>query len=90
MGTQSLSLAGTIKDRWFQFPSNGKVEPKAIGVYSWGETPEEVSIPFKRESGAKVGRSNITGGVSEVSIPFKRESGAKESFMGARRQFCIL
>ena len=37
----------------------------------------QVSIPFKRESGAKVLSLNIRQKTLFVSIPFKRESGAK-------------
>ena len=63
----------------FQFPSNGKVEPKI------NQAPKEmqedlVSIPFKRESGAKVFQRKNASRCTKVSIPFKRESGAKDLY----------
>ena len=43
----------------FQFPSNGKVEPKIrLVCFCIPNTIYKVSIPFKRESGAKV---DLTG-----------------------------
>ena len=36
----------------FQFPSNGKVDPKTLTI-GMDEVPAEVSIPFKRESRSK-------------------------------------
>ena len=40
------------KEVMFQFPSNGKADPKCISIDSW--LPDgNVSIPFKRESGSK-------------------------------------
>ena len=41
-----------------------------------------VSIPFKRESGAKVRYSLKLILITMVSIPFKRESGAKGEYAG--------
>ena len=86
----------------FQFPSNGKVEPKAssesliwqcfkgfnsLQTGKWSQRPDthvpctpgrlRVSIPFKRESGAKVRMHASVTVQNSVSIPFKRESGAK-------------
>ena len=49
--SQHRNSASVMKQ--FQFPSNGKVEPKIHKHTHKGELME-VSIPFKRESGAKV------------------------------------
>ena len=40
----------------FQFPSNGKADPKP-GVDDFAPGGGDVSIPFKRESGSKGGRT---------------------------------
>ena len=61
----------------FQFPSNGKVETKKPFRGKCIET-KKVSIPFKRESGAKVVEYLKENEIDwKVSIPFKRESVAK-------------
>ena len=68
---QLVGMANRIR---FQFPSNGKVYLKKVGVdpYSillW------VSIPFKRESGSQAYKNFYTRAEGLcVSIPFKRES----------------
>ena len=62
---------------WFQFPSNGKAEPK--GYHEFRKISQFfVSIPFKREGGAKdTENENSWVAIAKVSIPFKREGGAK-------------
>ena len=64
----------------FQFPSNGKVEPKDEPHDESGSKILVVSIPFKRESGAKeiLVITEQLENRNNVSIPFKRESGAKD------------
>ena len=48
----------------FQFPSNGKVDPKKTGCNLRGLV-NSVSIPFKRES-----RSKVTIGIA-VTVPIR-------------------
>ena len=61
----------------FQFPSNGKADPKLIPQLRKGTI--WVSIPFKREKAdPKLNRTARLGfGSIFVSIPFKRESRSK-------------
>ena len=42
-----------LTDKEFQFPSNGKVEPKTSIANEMLVDINKVSIPFKRESGDK-------------------------------------
>ena len=63
--------------RRFQFPSNGKVYPKAHRTFQT-DPMSIVSIPFKREGVSKDGDDKQTGfGTDTVSIPFKREGVSK-------------
>ena len=64
----------------FQFPSNGKVEPKEYAAH----TPDSVASSFNSLQTGKWSQSNThlgifgTDSAGSVSIPFKRESGAKD------------
>ena len=67
--------------RMFQFPSNGKADPKWIIFLECLDKLFNVSIPFKRESGSKEkNRIRKLKRRRKVSIPFKRESGSKVWF----------
>ena len=64
----------------FQFPSNGKADPKLPQHKEKDDVAQQVSIPFKRESGSKELLHALKHVNSiTVSIPFKRESGSKDN-----------
>ena len=62
----------------FQFPSNGKADPKSISN-AFTARNKCVSIPFKRESRSKESTppAEMVAKALVVSIPFKRESRSK-------------
>ena len=60
----------------FQFPSNGKADPKPSVLEIAIEIREKVSIPFKRESGSK-GEREIAFAMAQEAALFQFPSNGK-------------
>ena len=75
---QTFPLLTREHKKQFQFPSNGKAQRKTDELAIRVHQRSFVSIPFKRESTAKVYGQDLELSEILVSIPFKRESTAKD------------